>query len=70
MLPSRNVAINIQVLQLESLVRMKLTSFRLRDRVHLLDMIDVGFDRCHVAGAVSCRFWASALQELLDNPEG
>ena len=27
---------------LEPLVRMKLTSYRLKDRVHLLDMIDVG----------------------------
>jgi hypothetical protein len=27
---------------LDALVRMKLTSFRLRDRVHLLDMLEVG----------------------------
>ncbi len=27
---------------LEALVRMKLTSFRLKDKVHLLDMLDVG----------------------------
>jgi hypothetical protein len=27
---------------LEALVRMKLTSFRLRDQVHVLDMLDVG----------------------------
>jgi hypothetical protein len=27
---------------LEALVRMKLTSFRLKDQVHLLDMLDVG----------------------------
>ena len=31
-----------RLLNLESLVAMKLTSFRLKDRVHLLDMIDVG----------------------------
>lgn len=30
------------VLRLESLVRMKLTSFRLKDQVHLLDLLDVG----------------------------
>ncbi len=30
------------VLRLEALVRMKLTSFRLKDQVHLLDMLDVG----------------------------
>lgn len=32
----------IRTLPLERLVRMKLNSFRLKDRVHLLDMIDVG----------------------------
>src|ERR1700730_9028513 len=31
-----------QVVQLESLVRMKLTSFRLKDQVHLQDMVGVG----------------------------
>jgi len=31
-----------QVVSLAALVRMKLTSFRLKDRVHLLDMLDVG----------------------------
>jgi hypothetical protein len=30
------------VVELEPLVRMKLTSYRLKDRVHLLDMISVG----------------------------
>jgi len=32
----------IRTLPLARLVRMKLNSFRLKDRVHLLDMIDVG----------------------------
>ena len=32
----------IRTLPLERLVRMKLNSFRLKDRVHILDMIDVG----------------------------
>ena len=32
----------IRTLPLERLVRMKLNSFRLKDRVHLLDMLDVG----------------------------
>ncbi len=31
-----------RTLPLERLVRMKLNSFRLKDRVHILDMIDVG----------------------------
>ncbi|MEZ6116348.1 MAG: hypothetical protein R3C28_07225 [Pirellulaceae bacterium] len=32
----------VRTLPLERLVRMKLNSFRLKDRVHLLDMIEVG----------------------------
>src|SRR4051812_45214248 len=32
----------IRVLSLEALVRMKLTAFRLKDRVHLLDLMGVG----------------------------
>jgi hypothetical protein len=32
----------IHVVDLEPLVRMKLTSFRLKDRVHLLDLINIG----------------------------
>lgn len=33
---------HFRLLNLDALVRMKLTSFRLKDRVHLLDMLDVG----------------------------
>lgn len=33
---------SFRVLALESLLRMKLTSFRLKDRVHIQDMIEVG----------------------------
>lgn len=58
-----------RVLKLESLVRMKLTSFRKKDQVHLLDMIEVG-----LIDAGWCQRFppelASRLQELLDNPEG
>lgn len=57
-----------QIVDLEPLVRMKLTSYRLKDRVHLLDMIDVGLiDRTWPA-----RFpaeLAARLQSLLDNPD-
>jgi len=57
-----------QVLALESLARMKLTSYRFKDRTHLLDMIEVGLiDRTWPA-----RFSPPLnvrLQELLDNPE-
>jgi Uncharacterised nucleotidyltransferase len=56
------------VLDLEPLVRMKLTSYRLKDRVHLLDMIDVGL----IDASWSARFSAeltARLQVLLDNPD-
>jgi hypothetical protein len=47
---------------------MKLTSFRLKDRVHILDMIDVGLiDESWLGrwpGELSIR-----LKELLDNPD-
>jgi hypothetical protein len=56
-----------RTLPLEKLVRMKLNSFRLKDRVHLLDMIQVG-----LIDANWCdRFpdpLRSRLQELIDNP--
>ena len=59
----------IRLLSLEPLVRMKLTSFRDKDRVHLRDLIDVGLvDAGWVERMpVSLR---SRLQGLLDNPEG
>ncbi len=58
-----------KLLALEPLVNMKLTSFRRKDQVHLLDLIEVG---------LLDRTWldrlqpelASRLQELLDNPDG
>lgn len=57
------------VLDFEALIRMKLTSFRLKDRVHLLDMIGVGLlDPSWVAKLP--QELGSRLQELLDNPEG
>lgn len=58
-----------QTIALEALVCMKLTSFRLKDRVHILDLIGVGLvdqtwpSRFHPA-------LAARLQELLDNPDG
>jgi hypothetical protein len=58
-----------RVLKLDALVRMKLTAFRRKDQMHLIDMIDV---------ELLDRTWpnrlppelAPRLQELLDNPEG
>ena len=58
-----------RLLSLDALVRMKLTSFRDKDRVHLRDLMEVGLideswlDR--VPAALRTR-----LQELFDNPEG
>jgi len=53
----------------DSLVRMKLTSFRDKDRTHLRDMIDVGLldDSWlpRLPGELATR-----LRELLENPEG
>jgi hypothetical protein len=56
------------VVDLEPLVRMKLTSYRLKDRVHLLDMIGVGL----IDGSWPAHFpstLAERLQTLLENPE-
>ncbi|MBT9582692.1 nucleotidyltransferase family protein [bacterium] len=56
------------VLKLEALVRMKLTSFRRKDQVHLLDLIGVGL----LDERWPARFpqtLAARLQELLDNPD-
>jgi hypothetical protein len=56
------------VVDLEPLVRMKLTSYRLKDRVHLLDMIGVGL----IDASWPARFsgeLAARLQSLLDNPD-
>lgn len=58
-----------QIVSLEALVRMKLTSYRRKDQVHLLDMIDVGLiDESwptKYPGELGVR-----LQALLDDPDG
>jgi hypothetical protein len=57
------------VIDLESLVRMKLTSFRDKDRTHLRDMLEVGLidDTWLPRLPEALR---PRLQELLDNPDG
>jgi hypothetical protein len=60
---------HFRVLALEPLVRMKLTSFRRKDQVHLQDMIGVGL----IDATWPARFppeLAARLQELLDDPNG
>ena len=62
-------AAEFQVTTLDALVRMKLLSWRLKDRVHLLDLIGVGL----IDATWPTRFpapLAERLQELLDNPDG
>jgi hypothetical protein len=56
------------VVDLEPLVRMKLTSYRLKDRVHLLDMINIGLIDASWPGRFAPAL-ANRLQLLLDNPE-
>ncbi|HEV2436280.1 MAG TPA: hypothetical protein VG077_09805 [Verrucomicrobiae bacterium] len=58
-----------RLLSLDALVRMKLTSFRDKDRVHLRDLIDVGLVDASWLERMSSALQAR-LQELLDNPEG
>lgn len=56
-----------RVVTLEALVRMKLTSFRLKDRVHLLDLAEVGLiDRAWIERLPPDL--AVRLRETLDNP--
>jgi hypothetical protein len=56
-----------QVVSLAALVRMKLTAFRLKDRVHLLDLIGVGLVDQTWPGRLPAEL-AARLQQLLDNP--
>ena len=58
-----------RVLALEALVRMKLTSFRDKDRTHLRDFLDVGL----IDESWPSRFpslLGERLQQLLDTPDG
>ncbi len=62
-------AAEFQVAGLSALVRMKLTSWRLKDRVHLLDMIQVGLIDATWPARLPPPL-AGRLQSLLDNPDG
>lgn len=60
---------SFRVLSLESLVRMKLTSYRDKDRTHLRDMLDIGL----IDPTWPARYppeLASRLQHLIDTPDG
>jgi hypothetical protein len=58
-----------RLLSLNALVRMKLTSFRDKDRVHLRDLMDVGLVDAGWLEKVP-EILRPRLQELLNNPEG
>lgn len=60
---------SLRVLNLDAIVRIKLTAFRRKDQVHLLDMIGVGL----IDGAWTRKLppvLAARLQMLLDTPDG
>ncbi len=59
----------VRFLNLEALVRMELTSHRLKDQVHILDLIDIGL----IDQSWPARYppeLAKRLQVLLDDPNG
>lgn len=59
----------LSVLSLEALVRMKLTSYRDKDRTHLRDLIEVGLVDLTWTSRMAEPL-AVRLQFILDNPEG
>jgi hypothetical protein len=66
---STTVSKGFRILALEPLVRLKLTAYRLKDQVHIQDMIGVGL----IDSSWAARFppeLAARLQTLLDDPNG
>ncbi|HEX5245084.1 MAG TPA: hypothetical protein VFW23_17630 [Tepidisphaeraceae bacterium] len=57
-----------RVISLDALVRMKLTSFRRKDQVHLLDMLEVGLIDPSWLNRLPPDL-AARLQQLIDTPE-
>ena len=58
-----------KVVDLEALVRMKLNSFRDKDRMHLRDMLNIGLlDRTWIDRLLPLH--AERLQQLIDDPDG
>jgi hypothetical protein len=56
-------------LTLEALVRMKLTSFRRKDQVHIEDLLEVGLIDAAWCARLLAEL-AARLQEIVDNPDG
>jgi hypothetical protein len=62
-------AADYRVLTLEALVKMKLTSFRDKDRTHVRDMLDVGLIDSSWTARLPSEL-AARLQFLIDTPDG
>jgi hypothetical protein len=60
---------NVRILPLESIVTMKLTSYRDKDRTHLRDMLEVGLIDGSWCKKLPAEL-AARLQHLLDTPGG
>ncbi len=60
---------SFRIVSLKALVRMKLTSYRDKDRTHLRDLIDVGLIDADWLSRLPPEL-APRLQQLLDNPQG
>ncbi|MBM4033615.1 MAG: nucleotidyltransferase family protein [Planctomycetes bacterium] len=58
----------LRVLALDDLIRMKLTSFRRKDQVHLLDLIEVGLVGEKDLAALPPEL-AARLRELIESPD-
>ena len=58
-----------RTLRLDALVRMKLTAFRDKDRMHLRDLIDVDLVDESWCGRLPPEL-ATRLKDLIDNPNG
>ncbi|MGH7169426.1 MAG: nucleotidyltransferase family protein [Gemmataceae bacterium] len=63
------LADRFRVLSLAALVRVKLTAFRDKDRVHLRDLLDVGLIDASWSARLPSEL-AARLQTLIDTPEG
>src|SRR5260370_40214396 len=63
------VASSFRVLKLDALVRMKLTSFRDKDRTHLRDLLEVGLIDASWCSRLPSEL-GTRLQQILDTPEG
>lgn len=60
---------SFRLLSLEALIRMKLTSFRDKDRVHLRDLMEVGLVDASWLDKIS-ESLRPRLRQILDSPEG